>query len=265
MKRTRHHLYLSTTISRGRLLKEDVPGGPAPTQAPAGADSAAGSANAGNSSDSAPADQTGTNNAGQQFNPDQFWKAPETDAGGNQNQSSDAGTQQGNDVGTQIVNDIKGFKLTQPIFDDAVAQEIADGKLDGINARFQQMGQAVIQQAVVMAARMMKAFEESMEQRIDGKISSTQTADRDEQLLGKSFTAYAKPAMQPVIRGVFQQALIHTKGDRNAAVDMTRGMLKSMGQLGQEDFGINAPPRNPDDIYGSDGAASLVRDLLEAR
>ena len=265
--RNRHHLFLSTSISRGRLLKEDVPG--AGGGAPAGGDSGAGGDNGGNSGDSGSAQAGTANNDGQQFDPGQFWKLPESGDGGNQNQNQGSDGQGGQnqepDIGTQIAADIKGFKIATPIFDDAIAQEIADGKLDGINGRFQDMAQTVLQQSVVTVARIMKAFEQSIDSRISGMINNSQTADKDERLLGDSFQAFSQPAMQPVIRGVFQQSLTHTKGDRAKAIEMTKGMLRSMGQLGRQDFGIPTPPRNPDDIYGSDGAADLVRDLLEAK
>lgn len=261
MRKNRKHLYLSSTLARGRFLKapegDDTSGG---GSTPQGGDSGQTPDNTQGNSTPATQGQSGDqNNPGQQLDVDGFWKKAESQDGGDQNQN---GGEQTPDVGTQIVNDIKAFKLGTPIFDDSIATEIAEGKLDGINNRLNQMAQSVMQQTVVMTARLMKALEESMDQRVSGMIDSSQSQTKDEQLLTENFQAYSQPAMQPVIRGVFQQSLSHTKGDRKAAMEMTKGMLKQMGQLGREDFGIPKPPRNPDDVYGADSSASLVKDLL---
>lgn len=256
----RKAMYLNATILRGRRLKDGEEGAGGQS---GGANSGAGGDNGGNSGDSSGQAQNGQNNDGAQLDPNQFWHIPEAKDGENGTQGDGDGG--GEDIGQQIVGEIGKFTLGTPIFDDSIAGEIAEGKLDGINARFNQMSQAVLKQSVMMAARIMQQFEKSMDERISGAINSSQTVNRDESLLKEHFPSFGQVAMQPMIRGVFQQSLTHTKGDRAKAIEMTKGMLRSMGQIGRTDFGITEAPRNPDDVYGADSSKSLVRDLLEMK
>lgn len=211
---------------------------------------------------------TGENNNGQSFDAGSFWNDPSS---GEQNNGSQQQQQQqqpdpGANVGTTIRGMIDGF-TPQPIFNDEIAQQIADGNLEGINTSMQNYGRAIMTQSIGMVAQIMKAFEAQQDAKfrglIDQSIQTNQTNQSDEQLLAKSFPSFSQPATQPVIRSVFAQSLRHTNGDRTKAVAMTQSMLQAMGQSGRKDFGLEHAAHNADDYLG-DGPASLVADLLSS-
>lgn len=202
------------------------------------------------------------NNSGQQFDPAGFWSDPANQQGQNGSQNQSQNNEPNDDeFSSTLINDIRGF-APPTIFDSDIATQIGEGNLEGVNQRMQQYGQNVLQQSMVLMARILQRFEGQIDQRISGAITSNSTQQNDTQLLEKNFPTYSRPEVRPVIQGVFAQSLKHTGGDRNKALEMTRGMLRSMGQLGGEDFGI--PPSNPDDSTSS-GPSSLVQELLSMR
>ena len=118
-----------------------------------------------------------------------------------------------------------------------------------------------------ITAELMKAFEGNFDRRIEalinGKIEGSRTSQNDEKLLGDTFKGFANPAMKPMIQGVFNKALEHSKGDRAKALDLAKGMLQAMGQHGKDDFGFSRF-NNPDDNL-AEGPSRLVQELLELR
>jgi hypothetical protein len=212
----------------------------------------------GNSGDSGQNGQN-QNNDGLGFEPASFWNNPEPADGG-------TGESQGptdEEFGQTLMQSITNF--TPPtIFDAETASQIAEGNLEGVNQRMQQFGQTMMRQAMIMTAQILQRFEGQVDGRIKGSITENSTRQSDESMLAEQFPSFAKKEVRPVIQGVFQQSLKHSKGDRTKALEMTRGMLKSMGQLGAGDFGLSTPPSNPDD-FTSNGPSSLVQELLQMR
>lgn len=199
------------------------------------------------------------NNDGQQFNAESFWNSPEPD-GGNSNESqgpTDA------EFGQTLMQGITQYQ-GGAVFDAETANQIAEGNLDGVNQRMAAMQQGVLRQAMIMTSQILQRFESQIDGRINGAVTQNSTQRDDTSMLTEAFPSFAKPETKPVIQGVFNQSLRHTKGDRKAALEMTRGMLKSMGQLGGADFGFERPNTNPDD-FTSNGPSSLVQELLSMR
>lgn len=257
--RSRKSIFLGTTARlglHGGLLKDEQ-----------GHDQSAGGGNqgqqqnngGGNSGDSG---QSGgnQNNDGLGFEPASFWNNPEPADGGNSE------SQQGpsdEEFGQSLMQSITNFQAPA-IFDAETASQIAEGNLDGVNQRMQQFGQTMMRQAMIMTAQILQRFEGQVDGRIRGSITENSTRQSDEAMLSEQFPSFAKKEVRPVIQGVFQQSLKHSKGDRAKAMQMTRDMLKSMGQLGAGDFGLSTPPSNPDD-FTSNGPSSLVQELLSMR
>lgn len=235
----------------GGLLKDD--------EGHQGGESGSGGNNSGgNSGDSG---QSGgqQNNSGLTIPAETFWNNPEP-ADGNSGESQGPTDEQ---FGQSLMQNITAFK-PPTIFDSETASQIGEGNLEGVNQRMEQFGQTIMRQAMIMTAQILQRFEGQVDGRITGAISTNTTRQTDESMLGDAFPSFTKPEVRPVIQGVFQQSLRHTKGDRKAAMEMTRGMLKSMGQLGGQDFGFATPPSNPDD-YQSNGPSSLVQELLSMK
>lgn len=196
-------------------------------------------------------------NTGQQFDATSFWGDQSNPNGGEPNPNDGAP-----DVGKEVLGMIQNFKVN-PIFDAEVAKQVSEGNLEGVNKNFADAISATARQSVVLTAHILKAFEASMESRIQAALNSNNNRQSTESLLGETFQAYKEPAMKPVIRSIYDQALANSKGDGKAALEMTKSMLKIMGQTGQSDFGIKSAAPNPEDFLGS-GPADLVKSLLES-
>lgn len=252
--RTRKHLFLTTSISRGTPLRRDGEG-------EGGGDSSGGGDNKGGNSDSGAGG--GDPNAGQQFDYSAFWAAKEPEGGSDD--SKDDGDA-GKELGTRLVGQIQSFK-PDDIFTAASLQKMADGDLTDLNGGLQKTFQAGMTQMLGITAELMKAFEGNFDKRIEalinGKIEGSRTSQNDEKLLGDNFKGFANPATRPVIQGVFNKALEHSKGDRGKALDLAKGMLEAMGQGGKDDFGF-ARFNNPDNNL-DEGPSRLVQELLERR
>ena len=150
-----------------------------------------------------------------------------------------------------------------PLFTKEIADQIANGNLDGVNAALKQKMQGVAQQSLIQSAQLLKMYGEKLQSQMEAMIEAKLGNRDNTSSLGESFTAYKDPAMKPVIDGVFAQAMKLSKGDRTAAIASTREMLKYMGKTGASDMGITIPPGGPGDDYGnSAGAKSLVDELL---
>lgn len=213
------------------------------------------------------ADQSTTqDNAGQTFDGKTFWKAPEPDpgkssSGGSADSSgSGSGTQQvtpQQEIATRLQN------LTYPeVFTKEVADQIANGDLTGINKAISTQLVQATQQSVAMSAQIMKLVSEKIMGDVDQRIRSAFGGRDNVDSLSKSFASYNDPGMKPVIDGVFNQALMLAKGDRDAAIKSTREMLRYMGKSGAQDLGINEAPSGQGDSFTSSRASALVDELL---
>lgn len=223
-----------------------------------GGDSNGGGNNGGGNSGDSGQSGGNQNNDGQSFNAESFWNSPEPEGTSQESQGpTDA------EFGQSLMQTITNFQGS-PVFDAETASQIAEGNLDGVNQRLQAMQQGVLRQSMIMMAQILQRFDTQVDGRISGQINQNSTRQSDESMLSEQFPSFTKPEVRPVIQGVFQQSLKHSKGDRKAALEMTRGMLKSMGQLGGSDFGFSTPPGNPDD-HTSNGPSSLVQELLSMR
>ena len=256
--RTRKQLFLTTSISRGTQLRRE---GEGEQGGGTGGESGGGGNNGGGNSDSGTGG--GDPNAGQQFDYSSFWAQKEPEPGSDDsNNDGDAGKE----LGTRLVGQIQNFK-PEDIFTAASLQKMADGDLTDLNGGLTKTFQAGMTQMLGITAELMKAFEGNFDRRIEalinGKIEGSRTSQNDEKLLGDTFKGFAKPAMKPMIQGVFNKALEHSKGDRAKALDLAKGMLQAMGQHGKDDFGFSRF-NNPDDNL-AEGPSRLVQELLELR
>jgi hypothetical protein len=133
--------------------------------------------------------------------------------------------------------------------------------MEGANTRIGDMLKQSVQESVAMSAQIVEVFARQMESRVEQMINDRLGGEKNTEALQQAFPSMSDPAMAPVIQGVFNQAMKHTK-DRAKALDMTRDMLKAMGQRGAKDLGFDKPPANPDDNIMTGGAKSLVDELM---
>lgn len=208
------------------------------------------------------------------INPASFWDTPveatqepkpaaqaqTQNQNGNQQPAPTPGQQEGQRFAQMI--DSVAF---EPVFTPEVVEALSNGDMATANkAIHSQMQNGIRESIKIMAQVTQAALAHQMAQirdMIDGQVSTTNQSRDDSALMAKEFTAYNDPASRKVVEDVFKQSLLHTKGDRKAAIPMAKGMLKAMGKAGGEDFGT--PPHNPDDQGGNhSGVKSLVESLL---
>ena len=225
-------------------------------------DSGAGGDNqTGNDSESGATGATGADNAGQTDALAGFWG--ESDADGTPSgdstltpeQQATADTEFGQSLGTAI----SAIKF-DPVFTPEIAAQINAGDLDGANAVIAAQHQAAIRQSLMLNAKVMQRYGQSLMAQLESKINAKfGNRDSNDTLLA-SFPSAADPAVRPVIQSVFDRAMQQTKGDRAKAVTLAKDMLKLIGGKAAGDMGIT--PQRADDDFMSGGPDALVKSLL---
>lgn len=249
----------------GRLMRApDHPGG----------DSGAPAGNTGVIPDSTGGQNSGDNNDGQGFDPASFWETPPSEGSGSPARgSADSGSSgggstgeqpsgdPGQEIGQRFANQLQNLAFT-PVFNNEISQQIADGNLDGVNGAMTQLGRDSVRSAVTMSAQLMQVYGSHIMSQVEALIQDRLGGRDNNAALESAFPQIAtNPAMRPVVSEVFAQAMKHTGGKREAALDMTRTMLKFMGQGVSKELGLSDPAGSPSDNIGS-GAMSLVEELL---
>jgi len=226
-------------------------------------DSSQGGDNSGGNGAPANGDSGTGDNNGQSFDASSFWNEP-TPSGDNQQQQqqqSQNDSDPGREIGQQIAAGIKDYQF-KPVFTQEIGEQLAEGNLDGANESFTNMARESMQQSVVMSAKIMEHLGTQMMAQFQSMIDQRLGTEKDTEALSREFQSMSDPAMRPVVEGVFKQAMKHSGNDRDKAMQLTRNMLKAMGQTGKQDMGIDDPAPDPDSFLG-DGPSQLVKELME--
>lgn len=204
-------------------------------------------------------------NTGQDFDYTAFWNQQQQ-KDDNAESQGDEEPDEGAQLGQQLVSQIQSFKASDVFTQDALAK-MTEGDLSPLNEGINKAVQTSMTQMLGITATLMQKFEQNLQSRFDSmvenRLETSKTSDKDEQMLASEFKAFADPSVRPVIHGVFRQALTHSNGDRKKAMQLTRGMLQTMGTVARDDMGLGNF-RNPDDQL-DEGPARLVQDLLQGR
>lgn len=222
----------------------------------------------GNSGTQAGSDQN-QNNTGQSLDPVGFWSEPKpepatqgtgTGGGGSGTQGSGGDQTQGKTPGQEFTERLQGLRFDD-VFNDAVADAIAKGDLTDVNKNIGAVARESVRQSVIMSAQLMDRVSQSIIKRVETMIEGRFGQAEDQSSLEAAFPSARDPAMRPLIESVFSQAKKHHPNDRAKAIEVTRDMLKIVGQRGSKDLGFDSPPTDPGDDLGS-GPSSLVEELL---
>lgn len=218
----------------------------------AGADSGAGGGNGGNSGESGSGSEGG-DNTGQPGADARFWEPkPEVDTAGAESDQA-ASTA----LGQELSGMIQSF-APAPAFTKETAEKIAAGDLDGVNQAFQAQHQAVLKQSVVATAKIVETMLARQEANFEARIQKALGNKDNEVALESHFPAAKDPAYRPIVQRVFDQALVNSKGDRNKAIEQTKGMLAAFGNAS----GLTTPPGDPSSRALESRSKSLVDELL---
>lgn len=234
-------------------------------------DSGGGGDNGGGNSGTQEKSAETPDNAGGAFDPTKFWDKPPANAletpgkpgsvDSTGKQVAPAEESEGTKIGKTFSERLTNLNLGGPIFTDDIMAKAAEGDVKGLNDAISAQSKAAVQHAVMMSAELMKAHQDVMLSRVQTMIQEALGGRDKQQTLESEFPQLASnPAMRPMIQGIFDKAMENSKGDRAAAVSMTRTMLQYMGKEGSKDFGFK-PPQEDGDM--TENSRSLVEQLLD--
>lgn len=248
MRKNRKSLFLHEDIIRGRYLKQDAAGGGGATP---GAEGGNGGAGGGNSSGGATGD-SGDNNTGPEFDASTFWQGSDQSGSGSSESESASGDQSGSGTGANELRDELTNKLNTLQFGDSpMSQEIfeqaQEGNFEGFNKNLNAMLSQAVKQALGLSVSVLRPFAEQMMTEVENRISQRLGSRDDADQLVRDFPAAKDPKIRPAVEGLYQQALKNTKGDRPAAVEQVKSMMRLMSQSTAQDLGLHVAPRGADD------------------
>lgn len=224
--------------------------------------------NGGNNGQSGGNGASPQNNGGGGFDPSSFWNSPPADnpaapnSGGSASGNQSGGTQQNQNEGNAFAQALSGLNFGSGVYTQEAAEAMGNGNADPFNQNMTNFGREVTRQAVIMSAQLMQRHGQQMEERFQRMVEE-RFGQRDTEFdLGKEIPSYNQPGMKPIVDGIMAQALKLTKGDRKAAIEMSKQMLKfSTKNLGQ-DFGITTPPNGAGNDFGTGQTTNWEEELL---
>ena len=215
----------------------------------------------GNSGGGASGD-SGANNAGETFDAASFWNGPAPaegaapsgeSAGGNGGESGTQGGGNGNNQGQfaqQLTERLNGLTFGDPIFNAEVAEQINEGNYDGVQQRFNAMGQQIVREALAMQVQILRPFAEQLMEQVRGETQQTFNNRDNKESLVTLFPAAKNPVMAKTIQPIYDQALKNSGGNREKAVAQTKEMLRFMAGESAADLNIEIAPRGQGDRGG---------------
>lgn len=192
------------------------------------------------------------NNGGQDFKPTSFWEDPAEEApksqnqrGNQQQQNGNQNQNQGDDLGTAIANKVKGF-TAPPVMTKEAMEGVAAGDYskfeEGINTAIR----GSMQETIGTLVGLMSKFGDHIEEKFGKLIESSHTNRDNRSFLREQIPASKNEAVQPIIDSLYDRALSLTKGDKAAAVTMTKGMMKAMAEQSAPDLNLRVAPVGSD-------------------
>jgi hypothetical protein len=245
MRKNRKALFLHSDIVRGRYLKQDAAAGGGATPDAGGANADTG---AGNSS--APASgESSDNNTGNSFDANAFWGGSAPDESGSSDSESASGDQSGSgtEFKEQLTQQLNNLNFGDPIMTPETMEAMQNGDFKGFNEGIQKMVAHGVRQSLGLAVSVLRPFADQIMTDVEDRISQRLgTRDDADQLL-TDFPAAKDPKIRPVVENLYKQALKNTKGDRPAAVEQVKSMMRLVSTSVADDLGLNVAPRGPDD------------------
>jgi len=183
-----------------------------------------------------------------------FWEAkPDEKAPEESEEEKQASTA----LGQQLGGIIQGFKSPET-FTKEVADAIADGDLTKVNEALAARDQMILKHSAVVAANLLGGLMDRIGRDMDARISKAFGNKDSEIALETHFPIAKDPQVRPMVERVWQQALANSKGDKQKAIRLTKGMLEAFG----EKTSIREAPEDPTAGIGTVASRSLVADLL---
>lgn len=192
------------------------------------------------------------NNGGQSFDLTRFWDSPveaaKSDAppgGSAVTTPAPAGQQQQNPPTNPTVAAIQGMSFGNNVMTETVMKDLADGKTDSFHTAMNTYGQQVAEQTIRTILPIMSQLRDQLRSEMRTEVSGTLTNRDNMADLFRAIPSADTPATRPQVIPIFERAMTHTKGDRKAAIEMTKDMLRLAATSMGGDLGI--PPKSAGD------------------
>lgn len=232
----------------GRLMRDGEGGG--------GATQSGGSDNAGGNSGDSSQSGGDSNNTGEGFDPSAFWggsgqgggsASSGESAGSSRSDSNTDGSGESADIGQTLTQQLSNLSFGDPIFTNEIAEQINNGDFNGVQDRFNTMGQNIVRQSLAMTVQILRPFAEQIQNQMREEFQGTLTNRDNNDTLTRDFPAAKDPRVAPVIQQIFNQALKNTGNNRERAVSQTKEMLRFMAGQTAQDLDLSVAPRGADD------------------
>jgi hypothetical protein len=126
-------------------------------------------------------------------------------------------------------------------------EAFSNGDFKGFNEGLNKMMSHAVRQSLGLAVSVLRPFADQIMTDVEDRISQRLgTRDDADQLLN-DFPAAKDPKIRPVVENLYAQALKNTKGDRPAAVEQVKSMMRLVSTSVADDLGLNVAPRGAED------------------
>ena len=112
------------------------------------------------------------------------------------------------------------------------------------------MGRKIVQESLALQVQILRPFAEQLLEQVRAETNQTFNQRDNSDTLVKLFPAAKNPVMAKTIQPIYDQALKNSKGDRAAAVEQTKEMLRFMAGESATDLNLEIAPRGQGDRGG---------------
>lgn len=209
------------------------------------------------------------NNSGQDDDFAEFWKEPEDSSGAEGSPQRSAS--QDDSSGAPAVQQATPMEAVQTIldavtFDDVLTPEVmtemTDGNLEGFNKAVAASGRNAVKQSLMLSARMMNEISERLTTKMETRFNELLSADKANTDLNDALPFAKDPAIQPIARGIFAQAMNKTNGDKAKALEMTKRFFTNITNVTADDLDLGVAPRGESDVFDQQRSPNEPEDWL---
>ena len=161
----------------------------------------------------------------------------------------------------QLTQQLGTMSFGDPVLTPEITEEINQGKFENFEKRIQGQLQTAVRQALAMQVQVLRPFAEQLLNQMRGEFGSTLSERDDESALVKDFPSARNPVVAPIIKGIYDQALVRTNGNRELAVKQTKQMLAHMASQTAGDLELEIAPQGAGDSRPSQPAINWLDEL----
>lgn len=169
--------------------------------------------------------------------------------------ASDDSDETGKNLGKELAGIIQNTSF-QEIFSKDTIAKIGEGDFGDANAAIAAAQRQTLTQGIAISAKLVSQYVEHRMAQVEKMIEDRIGKSKANETLEETFPAAKDPSVRPMIQKVFDQAMVNSKGNREAAIKLTKDMLNVFG----DKTGLRTPPSDPSGNSG--GSSSLVDELL---